>query len=264
MKLLSVHAGLVLAGLMLPGLALAAPATAPKDARIRTIRFVPDQTLTINTGQGISTLVMLGDDEAIETMAVGDSQSWSLARTKAGNAVMIKPLIANAEANLNIVSNRHVYSLLLVSSDNPEHRPSFQVRFSYPDDPSGTLMKDAERSAAAPSIKNIDRNNLNYAYEYRGTARLKPRVAFDDGTKTFIEPVSEVPAIFLVNADGTETLVNFRKEDRFLVIDKVAAQFTLRAGNETLCLFNRKQYGGNDPIEDQYGPRPAKNSWSLF
>lgn len=86
MRRLTMHVGLVLAGLMLPTMALAAPATAPKDARIRTIRFVPDQTLTVNTGQGISTLVMLGEDEAIETMAVGDSQSWSTDRLFKSNS----------------------------------------------------------------------------------------------------------------------------------------------------------------------------------
>ncbi|TIW30690.1 MAG: hypothetical protein E5V72_34280, partial [Mesorhizobium sp.] len=55
---------------------------------------------------------------------------------------------------------------------------------------------------------------------------------------------------------GRESLVNLRTEGEYMIVDKVARQFTLRAGDKTLCLYNRQSPSQRlpDPIEDIYGP----------
>ena len=54
----------------------------------------------------------------------------------------------------------------------------------------------------------------------------------------------EWPAIFVRNADGTESLVNFHAEGTTAVLHRVAPAFVLRRGGLVGCIENRG-YGGS-------------------
>lgn len=236
----------------------AIPSTAfARDSRIRYVTFNNDKVVTVQAGVGVSTMIQLSPNETIETISAGDTVGWSIVPKKGSGILFVKPLVDKAETNVNIVTNRRVYSLLLVGSRDATLRASFQVRFKYPDeDVNARLLAQAEESARNPSLKNIDPANVNYDYAYRGDDSLKPRVAFDDGKKLFLQFTGDVPAIFVVESKGRESLVNLRTEGEYMIIDKVAAQFTLRAGDKTLCLYNRQSRSQRlaDPVEDIYGP----------
>ena len=90
------------------------------------------------------------------------------------------------------------------------------------------LSGSADTSSNHPDLKGFDVATLNYNYIYRGANALKPRVAFDNGVKTFLEFSGDVPSIFLVGANGAESTVNSHREGRFIVIDKVAAHAPAR------------------------------------
>ena len=79
---------------------------------------------------------------------------------------------------------------------------------------------------------------LNFDYGFKGSEVNKPNIAFDDGSKTYFRFVGEVPGIFLVLPDRSETLINYRREGDLIVVDKTAAQWTLRNGAEATCVFN--------------------------
>jgi type IV secretion system protein VirB9 len=79
---------------------------------------------------------------------------------------------------------------------------------------------------------------VNYDYGYKGDKENKPTSVADDGTKTFFEFTGEVPGIFAVKSDGSETLVNYRREGNYIVVDKVSRQWTLRSGKVATCVFN--------------------------
>ena len=53
---------------------------------------------------------------------------------------------------------------------------------------------------------------------------------------------AEIPAIFVVNDQGYEAIVNFRIVDEYLVIEQVAGQFTLRSGGDVVCVYNNSLY----------------------
>tara|TARA_A100001015_G_C14639158_1_gene574736 strand:- start:299 stop:508 length:210 start_codon:yes stop_codon:yes gene_type:complete len=46
------------------------------------------------------------------------------------------------------------------------------------------------------------------------------------------------PAIFYVDSDGYEGIVNFRVKNNYIIVERVSAVFTLRHGVDTLCVFN--------------------------
>ena len=237
-------------------LIMAKPLTAA-DPRIRYITFNNNAVVTVPAGLGVSTMIQLGSSEVIETISAGDTASWSIVPKKGSGILFVKPLRENAETNVNIVTNQRVYALLLKGSAAADLRAAFQVRFKFPDeDVNARLLAAAQESAKDPLLKDLDPNRLNYDYVFKGDTNLKPRVAFDDGTHMYLEFPDEIPAIFVVEGKRFESLVNLRTQGKYVVVDKIAAQFTLRAGDKWLCLYNRQANRQSfDLIEDAYGPK---------
>jgi type IV secretion system protein VirB9 len=227
------------------------------DPRIRYITFNNNAVVTVPAGLGVSTMIQLSSSETVETISAGDTASWSIVPKKGSGILFVKPLRENAETNVNIVTNQRVYALLLKGSASEDLRAAFQVRFKYPDeDVNARLLAAAQESVKDPLLKNLDQSRLNYDYVFRGDSSLKPRVAFDDGTQMYLEFPNEIPAIFVVEGKRQESLVNLRTQGRYVVVDKIAAQFTLRAGDRWLCLYNRQaNRQAFDLIEDAYGPK---------
>lgn len=212
-----------------------------KDPRIRYVTFDNDNVTTVQAGLGISTMIQFGSDEIIQTVSAGDTKAWSIVPKKDSAIMFIKPLLDRAQTNVNVVTSKRTYSLLLAVSDNPKVMTAFQVRFRYPEEEAGArMLAQAKENISAPSLKALNPYGLNYDYVFRGDAGLKPRAVFDDGAKMFLQFDGDIPAIFVVESDGRESFVNTRTEGNYIVVDKVAAQFTLRAGQRTLCLYNRR------------------------
>lgn len=65
-----------------------------------------------------------------------------------------------------------------------------------------------------------------------------------------------MPAIYIVDAERNESLINFRREGEYVVVDKVNYQWTLRNGDDTLCLFNLRLNNLNEPTGlEPHAPR---------
>lgn len=247
----TIHA-LILAALLASSVAFAAqsPRPGPLDRRVTEITYRANDVVRINATYGISTMIIFGDDEKFETIALGDTESWQVVPTDKGNILFVKPVAKNASTNLNVVTSKRIYYFELFDHDRAEEKKVFGIRFAFPENlVDDALRKEAEMRASYPNISNIDRANINIDYSFSGNAILRPIKVFDDGTKTFFEFGKRVPAIFGVNSDYTETLKNFRKEGEYIVVDGVSAQFTLRDGSNHICIFNlgRPDYGALDP-----------------
>jgi type IV secretion system protein VirB9 len=237
----------------------AEPASA-RDSRIRYVTFDNDNVVTVQAGLGVSTMIQLGSSELIETISAGDTLGWSIVPKKNSGILFVKPLQEHAVTNINIVTNRRVYALLLQGTKDPSIRTAYQVRFKYPEeDINAKLLAEAEEGVRDPLRKGLDTARLNYDYTYKGADELKPRIAFDDGNRMFLQFTGDIPAIFVVEDKRAESLVNIRTEGDYVIVDKVAAQFTLRAGAKTLCLYNTRfkdqlAAKNNDLVAEISGP----------
>jgi len=60
----------------------------------------------------------------------------------------------------------------------------------------------------------------------------------------------EWPAIFVMNADGSESLVNFHAEGTTAVVHRVAGKFVLRRGQLVGCVENRGYSGSGAWLEN--------------
>ena len=90
--------------------------------------------------------------------------------------------------------------------------------------------------AAQPVASGLQVDQLHFDYAITGDQPAwRPLRAFDDGRQTFIEfPASlatgEAPPLFLVHAKGTASLVNYRVQGRYYVVDRLFDAAELRLG----------------------------------
>lgn len=250
-------AALMLALGAAPAFAEAIPAPGRTDPRIRTVVYNRDNVTAIDATYGTSTMIELQPDEKIETLALGDSLAWKVEPNHKGNIIFVKPIDKNAQSNLNIVTDRRVYSFILRSNLRPPTGQLYEVRFRFPgDEADARLIAAAKERAAFPNLKDLNIANANSDYGYKGSPVNKPVAVFDDGVKTWFRFEGETPAIYIVDAERNEALVNFRTEGPFVVVDKVGPQWTLRNGAESTCVFNRRLTNVHEPNGlEPYAPR---------
>ncbi|MGO4569453.1 TrbG/VirB9 family P-type conjugative transfer protein [Rhizobium sp. 2YAF20] len=220
------------------------PQSVRADARIRTVPFQKDNVVYLAGMMGVSTMIVFNEDEQIATVAMGDSLAWQAVPDQSKRFLFIKPLQPDAQTNMNVVTSKRVYTFFL-NGAKPGNTKSavIKLRFSYPEDlADANLLAAARQNAAMPNIRQALANpgRINYDYGYKGAVDVRPSAMFDDGTKTFFQFSGEVPALFAVKSDGSESLVNYRREGGYIVVDKVARQWTLRAGKVVTCVFNMK------------------------
>jgi type IV secretion system protein VirB9 len=235
----------------------AMPRPGPKDSRIQYIPYQRDQVVSLDLSFGTSTMIVFEDDEKIETLAAGDALGFKIEPNKRGNVLFVKPSERGASANLNVLTNKRQYVFFLRSDFRHPRNQIFAVRFTYPD----TVMTQADlaearKRAAEPNLRNLDVANVNSDYAYKGSPANKPSVVFDDGVKTFFRFDGNVPAIFIVDPRRNESLVNFRREGPYIVVDRVNYQWTLRNGEDATCVFNQRLRNVVEPTGlEPYAPR---------
>lgn len=244
-----------------PALSESLPKSVAADARIRVVPFQENNVVYLSGMLGVSTMVVFNEDEKVATIAMGDTVAWQAVPDQSKRFIFIKPLEANAVTNMNVITSRRVYNFILRGLPPGNTRDaSFKVVFSYPEDKvTAAQLAQAKANASMPNLQAAlsHLELLNYDYGYKGSAENKPVSVVDDGTKTFFQFSGEIPAIFAVKSDGSETLINYRREGDRIVVDKISPQWTLRQGSVTTCIFNRRAIAGQTGT-----PQPAANSFA--
>ncbi len=233
------------------------------DPRIRSLPYSVEQVFLVTGTYGLVTTILFGADEDITQVVAGDTVSWQILTSADRRSLTLKPMEKDAATNLSVVTTKRTYSFdLRVNDSKAMQNQTFKLRFTYPEDAGlkGTaeLWKQAQDSQRNPNIKNIRRDKVNYDYGFKGSDGAKPLWVFDDGLKTFMKFTGDIPAIFIVDAKRRESLVNYRREADYIVIDKVSRQWTLRFGTESeTCLFNLRTAPADvpAPIEGAVAPK---------
>ena len=253
----------VIASVSLPAFALDIPTGSRLDGRIKHVIYKKNDVVRIDAFVGIGTQIVFAEDEEITDYASGFSEGWEF--VKRGNTFYLKPKSRNADTNLHIVTNKRPYAFeLRLNKDwmekgkgrNLPYDPkmAFRIEFVYPDDNAAKLSKDlAEKEIRARlEAKNMPRN-WNYTMHVGDASReIAPTMAYDDGRFTYLRFPNnrEVPAMFLVSPDKSESLVNTHVIDDMVVIQRVAPEYVLRLGNQLVGLYNESWDPDGVPPED--------------
>lgn len=229
-----------------PARAATQPRCLSTDHRVCTLTYDANQVFEITGVYGYTTTIEFAPGEKIENKAIGDSIAWEVKRFQ--NHVVLKPTEPNARTNLTITTNRHVYYFRL-SSTRDVARATFGVRFAYPDSGgdgwSNVPDVDSSGRAGAGDSGNsggwdAEPRVVNKNYVVSGNeAQFGLQRVFDDGQFTFFltDANKSKPQIYVVGNDGTEQLVNARRQGPYLVVEQMADRFTLRDGSDKpLCI----------------------------
>jgi len=234
-----------------PVLALQQPAAGPRDARVRMVAYDPANVVKVNGVIRASTQIVFADEEEIAHVAIGDSVAWEVA--PAGSILFLKPREKHPPTNLQVVTTRpdgrkRSYQFELSIAEASLNEGYFVVRFAYPGD-------EIERRRAEASARGGEREGAlieqsfnsarafgarNWRFSAQGSSDLEPEAVFDDGKETVFRFAGnrEVPAIYLIASDGSETLVPKDTRGELVTVHATAREFRLRKGGDVLCVYN--------------------------
>lgn len=238
------------------------------DPRLRDVVFDPLAVVTVPVKRGMVTLVVFDQDEVITEVAVGQGGDcskaeavWCVTAQPGGRTLFVKAKSgADAPNNLAVVTDRRTHALrFVVLPDRDRQQPVYRLSVRAPSPPkpvSELTPQDLAALAALPPIpspptpqqlvterlqaKPTVMNTQYSLAEGAGSQDIVPTLVYDDGRFTYLRfPGSrEVPAVFHVHGDGSETLVNARMEDDLLVVDRVSRHLLLRAGSAVIGIWN--------------------------
>lgn len=189
-----------------PAHAQVRPVPGSGDPRLQTVLYAPDQVVELSIATGYQLMVSFAPGERIETIAVGDSAAWQVTANKSGAYLFVKAVQAGGDSNLTVVTDAHVYSFALIRAFGPDSEMPFAVNFTYPPPPPAVVAKQVDTAS--------------YRYRLSGARAIRPSLVQAEGTNLVLEwPISSaLPAVFRIDDDGQETLVNGEMRDgRFVV-----------------------------------------------
>jgi len=211
--------------------------------------YSPDQVYRLYAFVGYDIRLEFRRDERFVSIDGGDLDA--LTYSARANVVSLKPRAEGAELNLAITTTRHTYyfeyTALAGRPDAAAGAVMYVVRFRYPTEPDEHARKRVAEQIDAALNEASRKRPQNRNYWYCGAPSLKPTAASDDGVQTRLTFAAraELPAIFVRNADGTESLVNFTVNEGDVVIHRVAARFIVRRGKLAGCIVNKGFVGGS-------------------
>jgi len=228
---------LCLLALLLPSVALAQG----DDGRLLTLPYDPDGVVTLEGCLNFQTMIGFAPGETIQNVGLGDSTQWQVTPNKKGDLLFVKPLTAKAFSNMSIVTDKRAYNFELrmaPAAACAEGRVIYTLRFSYPTEHTGTPVNPAPAPDPAAQLPPVEKRNTSYTYS--GAADLVPVRAFDDGISTYLMWPKDVtaPAVYSLNPDNSESIVNYATRGDYFVIEQVARAFVLRRGDEKAVLYN--------------------------
>jgi type IV secretion system protein VirB9 len=217
------------------------------DPRIRVVPYRPDVVYRLRGYVGYQLDIMFAPGERFVGVGVGDSKGVAFAAE--ANNLFLKPRASRVATNLTVLTDRRTY-LFYYEVDSEPPDPSgadviYAFQFEYPAAP----LRAASRERLQIETDLVAAQSArprNYDYWYCGSPSLRPVAAWDDGVQTTLVfgAHTELPAVFILNDDGSESLVNFGVQGGRIVVQRVARRLIVRRGNLAGCIVDRA-FGGS-------------------
>lgn len=258
------------AGLSTSAFALDIPRGASQDSRVRFVDYQPYNITKIVGTLRSSVQIEFAADEEIAHVALGNSVAWEVA--PAGNILFLKPRENQPVTNISVVTTRRdgstrSYQMELTVRDGTVEAGQntyFYVKYRYPVDEAERRKQDAVARAQAAQAGEADRvlalhetyGPRNWRYSAQGKQALEPQAVYDNGKVTTFAFVGnqEMPAIYIENSDGSESLVPKSVDGNLVLVHAIGRKFILRRGGDVLCVFNEAY--------DRVGINPETNTTS--
>jgi type IV secretion system protein VirB9 len=223
----------------------------PPDPRIRLVPYRVDAVYRLRGYVGYQIDITFAAGERFVGLGVGDSKGLAFAAE--ANHLFLKPRAARVATNLTVLTDRRTYLFdYQVAPQSPDPSGAdviYALRFEYP---AGSVSRASRERRQVQSELAAARSARprNYDYWYCGDPSLKPVAAWDDGVQTTLVfgARTELPAVFALNEDGSESLVNFEVQAGRIVVQRVARRLLVRRGKLAGCIVDRTFTGTGERL----------------
>ena len=200
------------------------------------------------------TYIEFSENEKINTIYIPKAEAWSIKPNN--NRLFLTPVGEDADTKMTVMTDKRTYFFELharVPNGPFDPDVSFFVKFRYPSSASNKSNNSSSGDDGSiiqyivnkgPDLSKAE--NFNFNYTVSGDYIITPIKIFDDGRFTYFEFRDKsgiIPAIFSVDSEGFESIVNFRIVNQYLAVEGVNSVYTLRHGTETVCVFNETMRG---------------------
>jgi len=226
-------------------------AAAPADPRVRTVMYSADEIYRLQGFVGYALEIEFAPGEVFTGLTGGDLDALSYGSH--ANTFTVKPRALNVHTNLTVMTNKRRYRFdYVVTRGLPDpsiNNVIYLLRFAYSPAPHAEQSPSDQIEAAL--AHDAAERQRNYDYWYCGPGAIKPVAASDDGVHTRLKFAarSELPAVFVRNDDGSESLLNFNIDRGDVVIHRVARRLILRRGRLAGCVVNEAFEGIGERLE---------------
>lgn len=215
------------------------------DSRIKTIIYNENEIYDLKFFYGFQSFIEISDDEEIEMISLGEAYPWKI--TPIGKRIFIRPIQIGANTNMMIITTKRIYQFQIQSGSYEEGADEeliYSVKFYYPDLTKRQIDTKKKNSKTNTLFELDKEGNLNFDYVMTGNIEdLAPVKVFDNGINTYFEfknKNSSIPTIYSVDGNGEETMLDYDIDGDYVVINSKHLQFSLRDGNNLLCIFNNQ------------------------
>lgn len=200
----------------------------------------------IYTKPGRITDISLEPQEALISVAGGDSQRWTITESSSGRGaflrkhIFVKPHQLGISSNLIVTTDQRVYHIELHSLEHVPYQAA--VSFNYPKSSMIIASNNFETKSSKPisPLSGLNKKQLNFNYHFVATERPSwiPRRVFDDGHKTYIEfpegmQDTEAPILYGLSKAKEQEVLNYRRYRNFYILDHLMDLAELTVGGKT-------------------------------
>jgi type IV secretion system protein VirB9 len=238
------------------------PVAGVVDSRIRTTAYDANEVYRLVGRVGYQLEIEFETGERFVGLGAGDLRALTFVAE--GNRLFLKPKAAHVDTNLTIITSARSYRFAYVAAPRllggDDSDVIYLLRFTYPQIVgTGRDRNAGEGPVAAPDTVGkrlsaaAETAPRNLDYWFCGHPSLKPVEASDDGMRTRLRfaPRAELPAVFVRNDDGSESLVNFSIEQGDVIVHRLARRLVLRRGTLTGCVVNAAYSGSGQRAASQ-------------
>lgn len=245
--------------------ALERKVSSPYDFRIKTVIYNEQDTVQVDGVAGIATHIQVSPNETYLTHAFGDDGGWAFAYKN--NHYFIKPKAEDSDTNLTIITDKHVYHLILhyiggkeeksddgsvktvfVSTPWDLKQATLDLKYIYPDQEETVRSQKRKEQHLQEELSDPYGEGVkNFSYLMSDDPKsrdIAPTNIWDNYRFTYFRfpENSELPTIFVINQSGQESIVNSTVTGRYhniIVAHKIAAQWRIRYGNKVIGIVNQ-------------------------
>lgn len=247
-----VFAMMACATLSVPAGAATSPRPGPLDPRVTFVNYDTNQVYRVSGSFRHALQIEFSPNEVVTQAALGDTVSWEI--VPVGNMLFLKPREKGRPTNLIVLTNylgtTRSYHFELGINPKPT---IYEVRFRYPAEEARAAAElamlaqarqielDETRIVNSALDHAVIEGSRNLEYWLQGSSELAPSEISDNGEFTVLRYPghADIPSIFAVDGDGSETIVPYDVRDEYVVLHGVWHELRLRKGGLVTCITNR-------------------------